>query len=384
MTAVARLTADLTANTAQFEEGMKRANKSLLSFGNVAKVTFEAEIFKNAFEKLGEGLKELTFGAAEYIDATAKQARSLNESVAGFQAQSEVAKEAGVDQEALANAIGKTQKALFSAAEGSKAASATFRLLNLNVGELIKMKPEDQFNRIMEALSRIQNPTERVALAMQLFGKTGRTLLPMLDDYANKLNEAKAFQEKFNIAITQVDARKVEEAKVTFDHVKEAIGGLGNTIAKEFSPLVTLAGKALLDAGVDGTTFSEAVKGAMKIAATAVDAVRQTVLGLGTLVLEIERGIDNLYAAAADKMAGLTRIAEEMPFFGDKFKGSSDYFDQLARGAREDAAQLTQAMGPSLKIMVDEAVAAALGDPRSRTRETMRATHGVAPLLTQR
>src|SRR3954449_5952688 len=112
MSVIARLSAYLFADSAEFESGMKRAEKSLLSFKNVFKVTIEGEAIVQGFKKAAEAVKFLTEEQFRNIDAQAKLARSLNFTYQDFSALSLVAKEAGVEQTSLTKAITNTQRAL--------------------------------------------------------------------------------------------------------------------------------------------------------------------------------------------------------------------------------------------------------------------------------
>ena len=65
-------------------------------------------------------------------------------------------------------------------------------LLNLTVEDLNRLKPEKQFELIADRISKIPNPTARAAIAMQIFGKTGTSLLPMLAGGAKRMEGLRA------------------------------------------------------------------------------------------------------------------------------------------------------------------------------------------------
>lgn len=329
--ATARLTADLTANTSKFETGMKRASKTMQGFGDaVAKATKAAGV---AIGGMGLALGALTVKQMGAIDATAKLSASLGVGIREFQAISLVAKEAGVDQGKLAMAFTRTQRAIFDAANGSKSGQQAFKSLGLSAKELINLSPDQQFNKIAGALGEVKNATERAALAQQIFGKGGREIINMLGEYNKKVDDARAFNDKFNISLSEVDAAKVEEANDTMGRVGEAIKGLGNTLAVQFSPLVTAAGQALLDAGVDGTTFGKAVKGGISIAAGAIDILRSGIIGIRFIFLEVSLAIDKVVAFAFRQLSSLANAAAKMPLIGNSVKGLAESFNFLADGA---------------------------------------------------
>jgi Lambda phage tail tape-measure protein (Tape_meas_lam_C) len=344
MTTVAKLNADLTADTASFEQGMKRAQSSLQSLGSVAGGVFKGELFKSAFDKAVESLKELTVGQAESIIKTSQQAQAVGASITEFEALTEVAKEAGVGQDQLAQMMEHSAVSIERAASGSKQQENALKALGLTVQSLIHLSPDQQFEKIATALSKIQNPTERTAIAMTLFGRSGADVNKMLADFGQNLDEVRAFQEKFNIAVSKVDAEKIVQAGTAVDKVKEAFGGAGNTLAVYFSPLVKAAANDLLNAGIDGKNFSNTINAAMKFAGSAIDNVRMTALGLKAEFMEIEIAADNFYASWADKSQTMAGFMEQIPGIGKAYAavaGTNEELSQTAQSARQDAAATT-------------------------------------------
>ncbi len=79
----------------------------------------------------------------------------------------------GVSQEQIAAAAGKMEKAL---ANGD----SVFQRLGLSVQKLKAMQPDQAFAAIATQIARIKNPADQAAAAMEVFGKSGATLLPLL------------------------------------------------------------------------------------------------------------------------------------------------------------------------------------------------------------
>jgi hypothetical protein len=75
---------------------------------------------------------------------------------------------------------------------GSKQAAEAFRLLGMDAAKLAAMSPEDQFSEVAESLSRIENPAMRSALAMELFGRAGTAILPMIGGLKDLRREAES------------------------------------------------------------------------------------------------------------------------------------------------------------------------------------------------
>lgn len=311
----ARLAAFLSLDSAEFSRGIKRAEKDLNKFANG--VIDPLKKVGAGFAVVTAGLGALAIKQASVIDETSKLASSLGVGLKEFQSLALVADEAGVAQDQLTNAFAKTQKAVFEAANGNKTYADTFSQLGLKANDLISLSADQQFLKIADSLSAIENPTKRTAIALEIFGKNGRAIIGLLPDLAEKQREAAEFQERFNIAISEIDASKVEEANDAFGRVLKAISGIGNTIAVEFAPFVTLASEALLNAGIDGKTFSDAIKDGMSIAALAIDGVRKVILSLQATfngaVIAISDAVVDLSVVLFDLGNGIAKTLSLIP-----------------------------------------------------------------------
>lgn len=329
---------DLLLNDARFVDGLKRSQKGLLSFGNIAKTVFSAKIINEGINIAVESLKGLTTEAFRTIDATSKMARSLGIANDKFQALSLVADEAGVAQDQFTNLIGKAQKAIVEGARGSKQYADAFKSLQLNVKSLIDLSPDQEFLTIADALQRVENPTIRNALAMQIFGKTGRDVSNMLEDLRGKTQDADDFLKRFNVSVSDVDARKIEEANDAFGRLKTAASGIGTTIAIQLSPLITEVSNQLLNAGIDGEDFGRAIRRGIDWAASGMDLIRQSIIGTAAITLELSRDIDLFVLDASKNFYDLAKATREffLPF--QKGQGRAEqFFSQANKNAQNSA-----------------------------------------------
>lgn len=98
---------------------------------------------------------------------------------------------AGSSAEKVGPTINKLQKAIIEAGQGNGAAVAAFERLGLNLEDLKYAAPIDQMRAVGDALKGVTNPSERAAIAMQVFGKAGGELLPVLMSMGEEVNNAK-------------------------------------------------------------------------------------------------------------------------------------------------------------------------------------------------
>ncbi len=321
MATATTLTAFLNADTTKFDKGMKRAGKSMKSFGKAVKLgTAAAGV---AVAGVGVALGALAKRQAGVIDETAKLSNALGVNIREFQALALAGSEAGITQDQLGNMITKSQRSIVEASRGLETYARSFKTLGLDVNELMSMRPDQQFDAIAVALSEIESPTLRTATALEIFGRSGRQVINMLDGYVENVQAAREFNDKWGISLSRIDASKVEEANDTFARVGQAVAGLGNQIAVYLAPLVTHVSNLFLEGGFDAETFGNAIKSAMSVAGKAIDIVRMAVLGLKALMTEFSLAVDLAILDASTSLFKFGEIVARVPGFkemGDSLK----------------------------------------------------------------
>jgi len=217
---------------------------------------------------------------AGVIDENAKMARSLGLTHDQFKAMAFVAEEAGVSTENLSTSLGMMQRNMVEAAQGTQAQVDAFNTLGIAISDLEGLSPDEQFERIADALNGIEDPAVRTATAMDVFGRSGRGVINMLDGYSAKVDEARAFNEKFGLSVSEIDTQSIERANDAMARIGTAIKGVGNMIASYTAPLITKMADALLDSGIDAESFAAAGQAALAIVGGSIDLVRKGIMGL--------------------------------------------------------------------------------------------------------
>jgi hypothetical protein len=170
----------------------------------IDKVQSSTDKAKKGFDDLGSaGLKLGAVGAAisasiglcvkSFTSATAEIKNMSNATGISSDALQELkyaAESSGAGLGDVSTAIKTLSRNLVAADEGGKSAQETLTKLGVSSSEIINLKPEEQFKRIAEAINQIPNPAEKSAAAMQIFGKSGSNLLPMISDLDNLTKRA--------------------------------------------------------------------------------------------------------------------------------------------------------------------------------------------------
>ena len=88
----------------------------------------------------------------------------------------------GVSADKIGGVINKLQKTITDFGSGSASATKPFAALGIEFEDISKLDPAAQFQLIQSKIAAIQDPAQRAALAMQIFGKSGGELLTLFAD----------------------------------------------------------------------------------------------------------------------------------------------------------------------------------------------------------
>jgi len=170
----------------------------------------------------------------------------------------------GMKAEQVQPVLAKMQKLIAEAGSGSAEAAAKFAAMGISIDEIQGLTADEQLMRIGEAISRIQNPAQRAAAAMEIFGKSGAKLLSVF---------AAGGMEEVRKLLGKQSALLVQNAGV-FGKASDLLGLAGNRlrgffvgVASEIVPqLMTVIQKsASLDFSKAGQIFGQRMAVALEI-----------------------------------------------------------------------------------------------------------------------
>jgi len=149
------------------------------------------------------------------------------------------AEQSGSSLETVEKGLKGMQRQLLNAERGSKAAVDTLDDLGVTLDQLKGLSPEDQFTTIVEALSRVEDPGRRAALSMQLFGRAGQELLPLIEGGAAGMAAMRKEAEGLGLAITQDQADDAAALADAWNRAKRAAGGAVFTVGSSLAGALT-------------------------------------------------------------------------------------------------------------------------------------------------
>lgn len=187
----------------------------------------------------------LTF--SEVGDAFAKTAARVGTTTEAISALDFAAQRSGATIEDVEIGLRMLAKTVDHAASGSDAAAVALGRIGLSAGDLKGLKPEEQLGRVADGLAGIQNPGTRAALAMEIFGRSGTKLLPMLADGSKGLKTFEEEARKLGIILDSNAGRSAEALNDALGDVQIAIRGVAINVGAALAPTITKLAIAIRD-----------------------------------------------------------------------------------------------------------------------------------------
>ena len=145
------------------------------------------------------------------------------------------AEQTGTSIETVEKGVKRMASTLLDAELGLKTSVDALALLNLNVSDFEGLNPEQQFLKFADAISKVEDPTRRAALAQDIFGRAGTELLPLFSEGEKGLKALSEQAEKLGIVYSQKAAADAAEFKDAQNALGKALQGF---LAKGIAPLL--------------------------------------------------------------------------------------------------------------------------------------------------
>lgn len=243
---------------------------------------------------------------------------------------------AGSSADAVGPVLNKLQRAIVNAGEEGGKFGDLFKSLGISMEEFKGKTPTEQLQIVAKALSEVEDPSKRSQLAMELLGKSGGELLPVLRAMGVELETARAQLGSYPAAI-DIAAKALDDIGDNFNAISKKGMEFATGLLVDLAPaLAEITAKiAEIDAagfgmmisdyvmkmvqGIDGALrFSDAIEN-IKIA---IDGMTQGEMGKGLELMWVTMKITALNAIneiIRNFMAGLQTIGD---FIGKMFSPS--------------------------------------------------------------
>ncbi len=335
--AIGSLAVRVSANTAQFNRGMRSTQKPMrnltrrMSKVGAAAAKMSASLAAAATGGLALMIRNGTRAATEQ----SRLARSLsitNKEVAGL---TTAFKAYGLQQDDVSDALNTLTDRAQDAISGMESMADDFRLVGLSVDDLRGKAPDELMRTFADAVADTEDPTKRSAAIIRTFGDDlGRRLAPMLMEGSENIERFKDEAEGLGVALSSVESRQVEQASQAMSQVGDIIQGIANQMAVEFAPILRAVSNSLVDAADESNGFREAIRTAMDGAVTAIGWVLNSIAIMKTRIQAVIVAGWSLEAGLRQVFASLVRGYED--FVNTITSGVNTIINQVNRIPKVD------------------------------------------------
>ena len=314
-TTVGQLTIEMAANIVRLQQDLDKAKNSVQSA--MSSIQKSASVAASALGAIGVGLSVAAFtgwikSAIDAADETNKMAQKIGvavQDVAGLQL---AFRQAGIEGGALQTSMGKLSVAIANGNDAFVAMNISTR----NADGTLK-STRQVLGEVADKFKSYEDGASKTALAIQLFGKAGADLIPLLNAGADSLDQFDEMARKLGLTITDETAARAEKFNDTLDLMGQGFKGISMQVMAELLPTLEGLADQFFSSMTEGDRLKRIAEGlsiglkGLYIAVVLVyEAVASMVDGLYTAGKQI-------YAVMQGDFAGAVKLGTE---YADRLK----------------------------------------------------------------
>lgn len=274
------------------------------------------------------------------MDRVSKAAQKIGTTTEALSALEYAAKLADVSAEQLQTSLARLARGLEEAKTGSGEAAKAFARLKIDPRAFTD--PADAMKAIAERFASMPDGVTKTAIAMQLFGKSGADLIPLLNSGASGIAEMEAEARRLGVTFSTEAGRAAEEFN---DNVTRLQTGMRGFMVETLSPLIPMLVELSGAFSASGDTAGNAlpkVSGFALAVKTAFEAI--IILGANvkfvfeTIGMELSMRASQAAALVRGNLAEARMIGRLIKEESQKARADLDAFEQRILNPRTPAA----------------------------------------------
>lgn len=281
MAVLADLLIRMGVDSAEVRKGLKSVQSDLQKF--TRDVGAMKSTLEGAFAAVGIGVAAQKLAAfvksgADAADQMGKLAQKAGLSTEAMSGLVYAAKLGDIGSEDLGAALAKLSKTMGDAAQGGKSQQAIFKALGVewkdSAGNLrpVSMVLED----IADAFAGAEDGPAKAAAAMEIFGRSGASLIPWLNAGAAGMRAGADEAERFGFIVSDEAAKAADEFNDNLDRLHM----LGQAVAKQLAGELAPSLNALVDSLLNSATEAGGARAAAEELATGLRVLASVGLGV--------------------------------------------------------------------------------------------------------
>lgn len=298
------------------EERMKQTARTggevsdqLSMFGERVQKALEYGVIDFALYKAAGALKETMQGAVDLGMELGHMSEQTGISAQNLSVLRYTAEQTGIPFETLAKGFKKMSTDIFEWVHGEKLAGEAFGDLGISMSD-VQDKGQDMFGILSMVADKFQEMPDgphKLAIAVELFGRAGQELIPILNKGSAGLSEFRSEAQQLGLVLDEAGIQKMEQLHAKAAETQGAMEGLGLTLMNTLAP-------ALEDISTGATAAIEKLSKLLHLndeAATVADRV----VAIGKTIPDDIAGAANpgqIAAAAGARKAAIEKQLQEV------------------------------------------------------------------------
>ena len=246
------LFAKITLDDKDYKKGIKSAEKSGKSFGS--SLTKGLKVAGKAMAALYTGtvavasaIAKITLSAVKYGDEIGKESQKLNMSMEGYQKWSTMLEMAGTSIDGMSMGMKTFTGILDDASNGNADALLTLNKLGLGFEDFEGLSVEDSLKKVVEQFQGMEAGAKKTKLAVDIFGRTGQELLPLLNQEKGSIDDLFQSYEDLGLIISEDAVKASEEMGDQLTLLKKSFKVASVAIGTAFMPALNSVVTGLLE-----------------------------------------------------------------------------------------------------------------------------------------
>ena len=313
---------ELAANVARIQQDMERARRVVEE--STSRMGRAAGVAKSALGAIAGILSVAAFaswikGAIDAADAASKMSAKTGvavKDIAGLQLAFDLG---GAGGDAFGGSMIKLSKAI---TEGNKGLSA-LNIKTKDAGGALLGNKEVLYS-VADAFAKMDDGARKTAMAIEIFGKSGAELIPLLNGGADGFRDMDEMARKLGLTISEKTAKDAEAFNDNLDLLTLGSQGVARTLAAEMLPTLSSLSGSFLESMTSGDKLAktaEFIGTALKILYTVAVSIIQVFSTVGKVIGGVAVLIQTQFTGAIDV---LTKVAKgDLSGAWDSAKGAA-------------------------------------------------------------
>ncbi|WP_418663544.1 phage tail tape measure protein [Alistipes putredinis] len=234
------------------DEAVKKSTDKLSAFerttGKIGRsMTKAGTVMLGASAAVGGSILAVGKSTADYAGDMYDMARGAGIGVEAFQKLAYAGRMSGVETEKLSASLVKFDRMVAEAAGGNKTYMQTFEDLGIKIkdsaGNL--RQPNEIFEDVADIFHNTEDGIGKTALAVELFGKSGADLIPMLNDGKAGLKAFYAEAERLGLVLSDETTAKGDAFSDQLENIGEQVKGVKLQLGAALIPALSAAAEKI-------------------------------------------------------------------------------------------------------------------------------------------